>query len=69
MRSANIRGGFWGCEGGSRLAWQGTVLPGDGDVRLVLESCNFVGAGVGVEDLGLVGDEESIEPVKDRLAT
>jgi hypothetical protein len=67
MRSANIRGGFWGCGGGSSLAWQGTVLPGDGDFRLVLESCTFVG--VGVEDLGLVGVEASIELVKNRLAT
>ena len=45
------------------------MLPGDGDVKQVLESCTCVGSGAGVEDLGLAGGEESIELVKDRLAT
>ena len=62
-------GGFCGLGGGSRLVWQGKVLPGDGDVRLVFESGTCVGSGAGVEDLGLAGGEEHIEPVKDRFAT
>ena len=45
------------------------MLPGDGDVRLVFESGTCVGSGAGVEDLGLAGGEEHIEPVKDRFAT
>ena len=69
MKSDNIWGGFCRCGGGSRLVWQGTLLPGDGDVKLVLESCTCVGSDVGVEDLGLVGGEENIEPVNDRFAT
>ena len=69
IRSANIRGGFFRCGGGSCLVWQGRVLPGDVDVKLVIECCTCVGSDVGVEDLGLAGGEENIEPVKDRLGT
>ena len=44
-------------------------MPGYEDVRLVIECCTCVGSDVGVEDLGLAGGEENIEPVNDRLAT
>ena len=69
MKLVNMWGGFCRRGGGSCLVWQGAVLPGYEDVRLVIECCTCVGSDVGVEDLGLAGGEENIEPVNDRLAT
>jgi len=34
-----------------------------------MECCTWDGSDVGVEDLGLAGGEENIEPVNDRFAT
>ena len=69
MKFVNMWGGFCRRGGGSCLVWQGMVLPGDGDVKLVLELGTCDGSDVGVEDLGLVVGEDNMEPVKDRFAT
>ena len=69
MESVNIWGGFWSCGGGSGLFWLAIAKPGGGDVRLAIELCTCAVADAGVEDLGVTGGVDNIEPVKEIFAT